>query len=397
MNYLFDKYYSRLDNVPLDFVRGIADDIRWDARLIGISGARGVGKTTLLLQYLRKNFHIDGSSLYVSLDDIWFSGSRLTDLAGRFVREGGQSLFLDEVHKYPGWSRELKNIYDDHPDLKVVFTGSSLTGLTDAGADQVCGAVNYSIQGLSFREYLNLALGLSLPVLPFGDIFNDQVAVEREILSRIRPLKYLGTYLKSGYYPFFGEVPSLYFIRVEEMINMTLEADLPLLRKVEVTGIRGLKQLLQIIAGSVPFVPNISKLSERTGLNRNTIISYLGYLHEAHIIRNLYSNIKSVTRLQKPGKVYLENTNLLYAFSPGNVNAVNLRETFFVNQLSKAHTVEYSDQGEFIIDGRYLFASGGRLRSSRKVRDLKDRYFVVDDIEYRTNKRIPLWLFGFLY
>lgn len=397
MEHLFEKYYSRLDNTPLGFIRSIADDIQWDARLTGIKGARGVGKTTLLLQHLKKNFQRDGSALYVSLDNIWFAENRLTDLTDRFVKQGGSYLYLDEVHKYPGWSKELKNIYDDHPQLKIVFTGSSLLEILDARADLSRRAVVWPMQGLSFREYLNLTLGLNLLVINLGDILNDQVAVEQDILSQVRPLKHLGSYLKNGYYPFFMEVPSLYYSRLEEVINMTIEIELPLLRKVEISAIPKLKKLLQIIAESVPFVPNISKLSERTGLNRNTVITYLVYLEEAHIIRNLYKDAKGITRLQKPDKIYLENTNLMYALSPGNVNTGNVRETFFINQLGQSHLVEYAEYGDFVVDRKYVFETGGSGKNSRQLKNTREGFVVADDIEYGTGNRIPLWLFGFLY
>jgi predicted AAA+ superfamily ATPase len=397
MQHLFDKYYSRLDSTPLEYVRGIADTIQWDARLTGIKGARGVGKTTLLLQHLKKNFQRDGSSLYVSLDNIWFAENRLTDLTDSFVKQGGLYLYLDEVHKYPGWSRELKNIYDDYPHLHIVFTGSSLLEILDARADLSRRAVVWSMQGLSFREYLNMTLGLALPLVKLDDILNDQVTVEQDILSRVKPLKYFGSYLMNGYYPFFLEGTSLYYSRLEEVINMIIEIELPLLRKVEINAVPKLKKLLQIIAESVPFVPNISKLGERAGLNRNTVISYLGYLDEAHIIRNLYRDAKGITRLQKPAKIYLENTNLMYALSPGNVSVGNVRETFFISQVGESHLVEYAEQGDFIVAGRYVFETGGTSKGSRQLKDAKEGFVVADGIEYGTGNRLPLWLFGFLY
>lgn len=397
MEKLFEKYNSKLDNVSLDFIRGYADIINWEARLIGIRGARGVGKTTLLLQYLKRNLPRDESSLYISLDNIWFSENKLTDLTDRFVKQGGHYLFLDEVHKYSGWSQELKNIYDDYPKLKIVFTGSSLLEILDSRADLSRRAIVYTMQGLSFREYLNLTLSLSFPAIHLEDIIRRQLDLEQEILKKVKPLKYFSSYLKSGYYPFFLEVPELYFHRLEEVINMTLEIELPLLRKVEVANVSKMKLLLQIIAESVPFIPNISKLSERSGLNRSTIITYLNYLEEAHIVRNLYKNAKGITRLQKPDKIYLENTNLLYALSSSGVNTGSLRETFFINQLGESHIVEYAEQGDFVIDGQYVFETGGKSKSFNQIKGIKDSFVVADGIEYGAGKRLPLWLFGFLY
>jgi uncharacterized protein len=397
MEHLFEKFYSRLDNTPLDYVRGIAGVIQWEARLVGIKGARGVGKTTLMLQHLAKNFDRDGSALYVSLDNIWFADNKLTDLTNWFVKQGGRYLYLDEVHKYPGWSRELKNIYDDHQQLHIVFTGSSLLEILDARADLSRRAVVWTMQGLSFREYLNLTLGLNLPSIKLADILNDQVNIAHEILQKVRPLKYFGSYLKQGYYPFFLEVPSLYYKRLEEVISMTIEIELPLLRRVEISAVPKLKKMLQIIAESVPFIPNISKLSERAGINRNTVISYLGYLEEANITRNLYKDAKGLTRLQKPDKIYLENVNLIHGLSPGNANAGNVRETFFINQVGESHLVEYAEHGDFRVEGKYVFETGGASKSSRQIKNIKDGFVVADDIEYGSGNRIPLWMFGFLY
>ncbi len=397
MEFLIEKYYNKLDSVSLDFTRGIADNIHWDTRLIGIRGARGVGKTTLLLQHLKNNFPRDGSALYVTLDNIWFSKNRLTDLTDRFVRQGGKYLFLDEVHKYPEWSREIKNIYDDHRGLNIIFTGSSLLEILDARADLSRRAVVYSMQGLSFREYLNLTNGLSLPVLLLDDILDNHIDIVSEILPQVKPLKYFGTYLKSGYYPFFLEGQNIYIQRMEEVLNMILDIELPLLRKVEISAIPKLKKLLLLIAESAPFVPNISKLGERAGLTRNTVISYLGYLEEANIVRNLYKDASGITRLQKPDKIFLENTNLIYTLSPENVNTGNLRETFFINQIGESHKVGYAERGDFRINGKYIFETGGKSKRYNQIRDLENSFIVSDDIEYGTGNRIPLWLFGFLY
>ena len=298
MDQLFERYYRLLDNIQVDFVRSYAGTINWKARMIGIRGARGVGKTTLLLQYMKKNFPRDGSSLYASLDNIWFSENKLTDLTDRFVKQGGHFLFLDEVHKYPGWSQELKNIYDEYPGLKIVFTGSSLLEIRKSRVDLSRRAVVYSMRGLSFREYLNLTLGLDLAVVRLEDILASHPDQAHEILQKVKPLKYFSSYLKSGYYPFFLEVPELYFHRLEEIINLILETELPLLRNVETENVPKLKLLLKILAESAPFIPNIVKLSERSGLTRNTIISYLGYLEEAHLVKILYKYAYGITRLE---------------------------------------------------------------------------------------------------
>lgn len=397
MKTLYEKFYRKLENTSLQFTRSAMDSIRWDARLIGIKGARGVGKTTLILQYIKKYLPLNESTLYVSLDNIWFAQNSLSSLTDYFVKHGGKFLFLDEVHKYPNWSQELKNIYDDYPEIKIVFTGSSLLEILNARADLSRRAIVYSLQGLSYREFLNLKLGLELPSFTLNELLEKHTTIARQLNSKIKPIQYFNEYLKAGYYPFFQEIPELYYQRIEEVVNLILEIELPLLRKVDVAYVPKLKQLLQIIAESVPFVPNVSKLSERIGINRNTFISYLYFLQEAHIIRNLYKDAKGITKLQKPDKIFLENTNFQFTFSPANTNTGNLRETFFANQLSNSHLVEYTEQGDFVIDGKFLFEIGGKNKTTKQIKKIKNSFVVADNLEYGSNNTIPLWLFGFLY
>jgi len=397
MNSIQEKFQRKIQDTSLSFIRSQMTDIAWEARLIGIKGARGVGKTTLLLQYIKKILPINEETLYVSLDNIWFAENNLSDLTDSFVKKGGKYLFLDEVHKYPNWAQELKNIYDDYPQLKIVFTGSSLLEILNARADLSRRAIIYTMQGLSYREYLNLILKVEMPILSLEDIVSNHIKLAQDLNNTIKPLQHFDSYLKSGYYPFFLEAPSLYFQRLEEVINLILEIELPLLRKVDIAYINKLKQLLQIIAQSVPFMPNISKLSERIGINRNTLISYLYFLNEAHIIKNLYRDAKGISQLQKPDKIYLDNTNLQYAFSTNNANIGNIRETFFVNQLSYKHLVEYTKQGDFRVDGMYTFEIGGPQKTKKQIKDLENAFIASDDIEYGYQNKIPLWLFGFLY
>ncbi len=397
MESLFEKFFKKIDLVSLDFKRSLMDQIQWDARLIGIKGARGVGKTTLLLQFIKENLSIDVTTLYVSLDNIWFAENKLSTLTDTFVKRGGKYLFLDEVHKYPNWSQELKNIYDDYPELKVVFTGSSLLEILNARADLSRRAVVYTLQGLSYREYIQLKTGIKLPKLNLEDLLQNHLQLAREINGQLKPLQYFDEYLKTGYFPYFQEVPSLYYQRIEEVINMTLEIELPLLRKVEVSYVSKLKQLLQIISESVPFIPNVSKLSERIGLNRNTFTTYLFFLQEANLTRNIYKDASGITQLQKPDKIYLENTNFQYALAPKNTEKGSIRETFFVNQLSYQHRVEYVDQGDFLIDQSYTIEVGGKGKTNRQVQGIANSYVASDDLEYGTGTKIPLWMFGFLY
>jgi len=398
MEKIFEKYRKKILDTDLKFVRGIKDEINWNSRLIGIRGARGVGKTTLMLQYIKRYLKAEiDTTLYVSLDNIWFSENKLSVLVDTFVKQGGTNLFIDEVHKYPLWSQELKNIYDDYPELKIVFTGSSMLEILNARADLSRRAISYRMQGLSYREYLGIKLGKIFPKYDLKEIISRHTQISEEIVSQIKPLQYFSSYLKTGYYPFFKEHDELYVNRVEEVVNMILEIELPLLRNVDVAYITKIKQLLFIISQSAPFIPNISKLSERIGINRQTLLSYLFYLNEAGLINSVYKDATGVNILQKPDKVFLENTNLIHAFKGEKTETGNMRETFFVNQLKYSHQLEYALQGDFIIDKKQTFEVGGKNKTNEQIKNLKNAYIVADDIEFGYNNKIPLWLFGFLY
>ncbi len=397
MTELFEKFIQRLQCTSVDFVRSIMDDIQWEARLIGIRGARGVGKTTLLLQYIQLRLS-DAlpQTLYVSLDALWFANNSLASLIDEFARKGGRFLFLDEVHKYPNWSQEIKNAYDEHPQLHIVFTGSSALEILNARADLSRRAVVYDMQGFSFREYLSVETTQRFDVVSLGDLLRHHEEIARSITTTLRPLQYWDAYLRQGYYPFYREQPSLYSHRVGEVINMILEIELPQLRGIEVAYIHKLKQLLAIIAAAVPFSPNVSKLSEKMQINRTTLLSYLHYLDEIRLTNNLFRDADGISRLQKPMKIYLENPNLMYVLAPAQVNPGNLRETFFCNQVGFHHTVQYADRGDFVVDDT-VFEVGGRGKGTRQIAGIAGAYTVSDDTEIGFRERIPLWLFGFLY
>ncbi len=397
MDSIIEKHIIKVNNTNLNFVRSIIDEINLDARLIGIKGARGVGKTTFLLQFIKQNNLSVTEALYVSLDNLWFVKNNLLSFVDSFEKRGGKYLFLDEVHKYPNWSQELKNIYDDFPTLKVIFTGSSLLEILNARADLSRRAIVYKMQGLSFREYLNMNLGTNFQIITLDNIVNNHIEIAQKIINQIKPLKYFSEYLKTGYYPFYNELPSLYYSRIEEVINMMLEIELPLLRHVDIAYISKIKQLLLIISESVPFIPNINKLSERIGINRTTFLSYLKYLHEIGIIHTIYKDAFGISKLQKPDKLLLENPNFIYAISSENANPGNLRETFFVNQLSYKHKVTFSDTSDFVINLNYTFEIGGKGKTNKQIKNISDSFIVSDNIEYGFQNKIPLWLFGFLY
>lgn len=396
MEKLQEKYYKRIGLTETKFVRSIISEINWEARLIGIKGARGVGKTTLLLQYIKLNLMNDiHSTLYVSLDNIWFSDHKLSDLVDMFVKKGGKYLFLDEVHKYPQWSIEIKNIYDDFPELKVVFTGSSLLEILNARADLSRRAVIYTMQGLSFREYLNMQLGTDFKILKLNDLIEQHFGISQEVVGKIKPLQHFSDYLKWGYYPFFNEQVDLFSGRLEEVINMILEVELPLLRGVDISYVKKLKQLLLIVSESAPFVPNITKLSERIGINRQTLLTYLFYMNEAHLLYSIYKDADGISLLQKPDKLFMENTNLMFTLKGAEMDLGNMRETFFANQLQYKHKVEYSDKSDFFVDRKFTFEVGGKGKG--KIENIPDAYIVADDIEFGVGNKIPMWLFGFLY
>ena len=397
MESLFEKHRNRLLVTDTTFVRSIMDTIHWESRLTGIKGARGVGKTTIMLQHIKSNYFNDETALYVSLDNIWFAKNSLTSLADYFIRRGGKRLYLDEVHKYPGWAQEIKNLYDDYPGLHIVFTGSSLLDILNARADLSRRAIVHTMQGLSFREFLSMTTGKEFSIYPLTEILNNHIEITNDILVTIKPLQHFERYLQFGYYPFFTEVPGLYHQRIEEIINMILEIELPSMRGVENSHIPKIKKLLQIIAESVPFIPNISKLSERAGISRVTLLSYLIYLQEVRLINSIYRDSEGITRLQKPDKLYMENTNIQHALSPHKIDKGTTRETFIVNQLMHSHTVEYAVTGDLLVDGQFTIEVGGRNKNMSQIASTPDSWIAADNIEFGSFNRIPLWLFGFLY
>ena len=397
MDILIEKSFQKVRDVDTRFIRSVMDKIDWDDRLIGIRGSRGVGKTTLLLQRIKKKLGNTSETLYVSLDNLWFAEHSLLNLVDFFVKRGGKFLFLDEVHKYPDWSQAIKNIYDDFPNLNVAFTGSSLLEILNARADLSRRAIVYDIQGLSYREFLNITQKTDFNIVSLLDILKNHVEISNEILSKIKPLQFFNDYLQYGYYPFFTEGIGRCHYRLEEVVNMILEVELPLLRKVEPAYVPKIKQLLQIIAESFPFIPNIDNLSKRIEIHRNTLLSYLYYLQETRLTNHLYKNISGINRLQKPEKIYLENTNLAYTLAENNTDIGNMRETFFLNQLSYNHTIEFSNSGDFRIDNNFLFEIGGKSKTGKQIKNMSNAYIAADNIEYGFDKKIPLWQFGLLY
>lgn len=388
---------QKTDSVKIDFKRYLYHQIDWTNRLIAIKGARGVGKTTLLLQYIKEHETKDITFLYASLDDIYFTAHSLVEFAENFYKDGGKVLLLDEVHKYPGWSREIKNVYDSYPELKLVFTSSSILQIFKGYADLSRRSVTYDLLGLSFREYLEMTGVLKLSPLSLPEILDNHTLWESEITKQIRPLKHFKEFLQYGYYPYFIENVDVYHQKLMNSINLTLEYDLPSAQRIEYANIHKLKKLLYILATSVPFTPNISKLSEQIQSTRATVIQYLDHLKNAQIINLLNTDTMGNGYLTKPDKIYLQNTNIMYALAPELVNTGNLRETFFYNQLNSKHNLTLPKQGDFSVDKKYTFEIGGKNKTMDQISDIPDGYIAADDIEYGYKNKIPLWLFGFLY
>lgn len=391
------KHIALIQNTNLDFVRDYIVDLPWDEKLLGIKGSRGVGKTTLLLQYVNKTYGLSEKALYASLDDLYFTDNKLTDLVDEFVSKGGEHLFLDEVHKYPNWSIELKNIYDFHKDLKIVFTGSSMLEILNSRADLSRRAVVFNMQGLSFREYLSFEKNVFFPKYTLEEILQNHSEIVLSIVDKYKPLKDFKEYLKKGYFPFVKESPGLYYHKVNEVVNMIVEIEIPLMRGLDHSKVNKIKQLLYIISQSVPFKPNITKLAERIGISRNLLLSYIRGLDDANLINLLNKDAFGLSALQKPDKIYLENTNLSYVLSEQKPDIGNVRETFFLNQLKKDNSVTYSESSDFLVNRKFTFEIGGKNKSGDQIKGLPDSYIVSDDIEMGYENKIPLWLFGFIY
>lgn len=397
MESLVEKHINLIKRLNPKFRRSLLDEIQWNEQLTGILGARGVGKTTLLLQKIKETYKYDKTVLYISLDDIYFSSYKLIEVADQFYKKDGRSLFIDEIHKYQNWSQEVKNIYDSYPDLKVVFSGSSILQIHKGKADLSRRAVMYTLEGLSFRKYLEIQLNKTFNKYSLEDILKDHHDISIEITKEIKPLAYFYDYLKYGFYPYYLQGTGTYLQKLLNTINVVLETDIPLYNNVDLKYIPKLRQLLYMFAISVPFEPNISRLSSILEISRNTIMIYLEYLQNAKLINLLGYAGKGYQLISKPAKIYLNNTNLMYAIAPENVNIGSLRETFFYNQLNSIHKVESSVKGDFLVDGKYIFEVGGKNKTYTQIKDLKEAYIAADMIEHGSGNKIPLWLFGFLY
>lgn len=389
MEQLFEYFKRKLSETPIDLIRYKYGEIEWGGHALGLVGPRGVGKSTMLLQYIKMRLDVK-DTLYVSADHLYFSSHTLVDTADRFYKMGGKHLFIDEIHKYEGWSKEVKQMFDSYSDLQLVISGSSILEITKGMADLSRRVPIYEMQGLSFREYLHLFHGIKMEAIGVEQLLRH----DYNIPGVEHPLPLFNDYLRRGYYPFGRDVA--YDIELMQVVAQTMESDIPIYLNANASIGRKLKQLLMVVAESVPFKPVMQKLADVTGINRNYIQDYLMYMERAGMIAQLRDAVGGIRGLGKTEKVYLDNTNLIYVLAPKRADIGNVRETFFMNQMRVVGDVMCSPVSDFLVDGM-TFEIGGRKKGQKQISDVKNGYVVKDDIEAGYANVLPLWAFGLLY
>ena len=389
MEQLFEYFKRKLSETPIDLIRYKYGEIEWGRHALGLVGPRGVGKSTMLLQYIKMRLDVK-DTLYVSADHLYFSSHTLVDTADRFYKMGGKHLFIDEIHKYEGWSTEVKQMFDSYSDLQLVISGSSILEITKGMADLSRRVPIYEMQGLSFREYLHLFHGIKMEAIGVEQLLRH----DYNIPGVEHPLPLFNDYLRRGYYPFGRDVA--YDIELMQVVAQTMESDIPIYLNANASIGRKLKQLLMVVAESVPFKPVMQKLADVTGINRNYIQDYLMYMERAGMIAQLRDAVGGIRGLGKTEKVYLDNTNLIYVLAPKRADIGNVRETFFMNQMRVVGDVMCSPVSDFLVDGM-TFEIGGRKKGQKQISDVKNGYVVKDDIEAGYANVLPLWAFGLLY
>lgn len=397
MEELLEVSQRLIRKISLSFKRYLYDQVPWNSRLIGIKGSRGTGKTTLLLQYLKLKGLPAREAAYFTLDDLYFTRNTLLDTAKKFYQEGGKIIVLDEVHKYQNWAREIKNLYDRYEDLQIIFTGSSIIDISKKEADLSRRAVIYELQGMSYREYLNYIYGMNLSAISLQEIIHSSFDTANVFPSEFKPLARFKEYLRFGYYPFFQKEKDTYYLKLRQLVRQIVEYDMAELEGFDIRNAKKMLQLVYLMAQLVPFKPNISSLAEKTGIHRNSMQNYLHFLNEARLLDLLFSETRGVAILRKPEKVYMENTNMLYALAEEEPSVGTVREVFFNNQLKIRHKVHYSAHVDFLVDNKYHFEIGGKNKGASQLKDLKQAWIIKDDLEFPVGKSLPLWLFGFLY
>ena len=397
MDILLEQSERLISNINLNFKRYLFGTIQWDSRLIGIKGARGTGKTTLLLQWIKEQNLPTEKAAYFSLDDLYFLEHSLKETVTQFYKNGGSVLVLDEVHKYKNWSIEIKNIYDFFPELKIIFTGSSIIDISRQEGDLSRRALMYELPGLSYREYLSMLGIINLPVIGLEELLFNSAEIKKKIPPTFRPLEHFNNYLNYGYYPFGIVDSSSIHQRINQLIRTIVEVDMAELKDFDIRNAKKLLQLVYVIAQQVPFKPNISSLAIKTNIHRNSLNNYLYYLEQAKILSLLFPAGNSTAVLQKPEKIFLNNTTLLAALAEQKPNIGTVRETFFLSQLQTLHKVQLPKQGDFYVNNTYTFEVGGKGKGQKQLESLENAWVVKDDIEFPMLKTIPLWMFGLLY
>ena len=395
MQRLNQRYKQLLDETRLDFTRYIYQEINWDNRLILLKGPKGVGKTTMLLQHIKRTFDDPSQAFYASVDTSWFTTHTIVDLAEFLVSHGVTHLFLDEVHKYIGWDRQIKEIYDAFPKLHIVITGSSMLQLSETEADLSRRCRKYTIQGMSFREYLEFEHIAQLPTISLEEILNDHQRIAAHLTNQMPVQKYFEQYLEHGYYPFYKEEGDGFVARLEEEIEWIINVEIPAVEKVSYELVYKTKILLGILAELNPYTLNVSDLASKLDASRDSVYKMIDLLQKAGLIRRLYQKTTGMKKLQKPEKILFDNTNLMYALSP-NTDVGTLRETFVANMLS-TRKLSMPNKGDLKVDNTYLFEVGGKAKDYGQIANIPNSYVVADGIDVGFGNKIPMWLFGFLY
>jgi len=395
MEGLVKIYLRLLQETDAQQFRNLYRNIDWNERCIAIIGAKGVGKTTMLLQHIKTTFANKDEALFASLDNTWFANHTIFDVADEFYMNGGTHLFLDEIHHYPNWALEIKNIYDSFPKLHIVFTGSSLLQLYKSTADLSRRVVYETLEGLSFREFLAFEHIGDFPVLSLEEIVANHQQIAMQITDGLKIMPLFKKYLRSGYYLFYKEGVKKYETKLQEAINNVIDVDIPAVENIEFVSRHKLKKLLAVLSTLVPYTPNIKELSEAIDTNRNLTVTYLSLLANAKLLNLVSFKNKTIGDLTKPDKVLLDNTNLSYIFGE-NANIGSARETFFVNQLNAVSKVSLAHQGDFVVD-KYTFEVGGKRKMVDQLKDVPNSFVVSDDLEVGHKNKIPLWLFGMMY
>lgn len=397
MDRLYRAYGRLLAETDLSFTRYLYEKINWDNRLIVIKGAKGVGKTTMLLQHILRTFADKEKAMYASLDHIWFANHSVLDLAEHHYTHGGTHLFLDEVHKYRGWQQEIKNIYDSYPKFHVVVTGSSMLRLEESlMGDLSRRHRSYTLEGLSFREYVQLEEAVSLPVFSLEEILDNHFMRASQITSKIKVLRHFERYVEKGYYPFFREEGDGFADRLQQQIDTIVTSEIPAVGNIEYDSVYKTKQLLAVLAELSPYTLNISSLCSTLQTSRNNVMKLLDLMDKAALVRRLYAADGGMKTLTKPEKILFHNTNLMYCLTP-QVDAGTMRETYLASQVGVGHRLSMPSRGDLLADGKWLFEVGGKSKGFSQIKDIKESYVVSDDIDVGYGNKIPLWMFGLLY